>query len=751
MSVFRPRAPIWSNPPTAAEQAPCAPRPAVVSTVAAVAFGLGMGSAYAASARPVAVAPTPAVTRPCVAQTEAPQPFGGICLRAAVGGPYVAPTYTDTFTDTTGTALASHTPDMGGSWTQHSSYAGTLVISDANRVRCSSGNALYYYSDSPASPDYDVSIQINDLGGTTQVIGPAGRIDTAANTFYRAHYDPSTVQLSLVKVVAGSTTSLGTQSISGTTFRLTLSLRGESLYVYQDSTLRISKVDSSISAAGRMGIFASQSSANGSGVHGDDFSAGTALARTEPAGVVLARSEPPQPHPGWVFAYACEAPQPVTATPARPLLVSADSPRPYPGWVFAPEALPPAIPRTTVPAIVEIVSAEPPRPYPGWAFSQVNTTPPPLFGAPPRPLTARAEEPRPEAGRAWAPFVLPPQAALPHGAGVAMARQEPPQPYAGRVVSAIGPAPEPPPSTPAEEYLISAEAPRPYPGAVILSSVRYTVTANPATPRKSFIISAERPRPEDGRVYGAPDTLRKRPPRDTLSGLLYRVYRNDGRGGPIDYSTIVASTPGLTWTSSALVYPGVHKFGVRAYDQTSSLEERNVDAVIVLKLDGSGVDITSMPDPPTNLSGILKASGSVRLDWSYQLTDPLKLPTGFRVYYGLANPPISRSVAAQRGRPIDQRIGNRTVPGPDLGTAQPIIRSGGISVDLGTIRATVAYSRGVAFYTTTFSGLTDARSYTFVVRAYNASGEETNLLTTTLNADSTGPPNPYSLSGTTTS
>jgi hypothetical protein len=61
--------------------------------------------------------------------------------------------------------------------------------------------------------------------------------------------------------------------------------------------------------------------------------------------------------------------------------------------------------------------------------------------------------------------------------------------------------------------------------------------------------------------------------------------------------------------------------------------------------------------------------------------------------------------------------------------------------------ATVAYSNGVQFFTVKIPGLIDAVAYTFGVRAYNATGEETNTTMTTIIADSSGPAPVYNLVG----
>src|SRR5687767_8595963 len=119
----------------------------------------------------------------------------------------------DAFTDTAGVGLAAHTPTGGGTWTEHASdNAGNIVISDANRARSSSGNTtLFYHSGTPATAEYDVSsdIHVFTTAVTSHQPGIAGRIDTAAATYYAIRKTTSTTtQFQLIKNVAGSVTVL---------------------------------------------------------------------------------------------------------------------------------------------------------------------------------------------------------------------------------------------------------------------------------------------------------------------------------------------------------------------------------------------------------------------------------------------------------------------------------------------------------------------------------------------------------------
>ena len=73
----------------------------------------------------------------------------------------------DTFTDTNGTLITAHTPDIGGTWTLHgSSFAGSTPTIQSNRFQ--SGTSLYsnwYINTEPSSADYYVSAVIYNWTG----------------------------------------------------------------------------------------------------------------------------------------------------------------------------------------------------------------------------------------------------------------------------------------------------------------------------------------------------------------------------------------------------------------------------------------------------------------------------------------------------------------------------------------------------------------------------------------------------------
>jgi hypothetical protein len=181
-------------------------------------------------------------------------------------------------------------------------------------------------------------------------------------------------------------------------------------------------------------------------------------------------------------------------------------------------------------------------------------------------------------------------------------------------------------------------------------------------------------------------------------GIAYHVYANTGVGDPINYSVAIAVVDGLTWTSSALAYPGVWKFGVRAFNLATNQEEQNVDAVVKVVLNAAGADTSLVPPPPLGLSVHALAGSSMRVLWSCPCSDQNRLPTGFHVYLG------------QGGTP-----------------------------DYGSPIATVLYSSGrMGAFSTVVSGLSNG-AHAVAVRSFNSIGEEANTSTVTIQSNGMAP------------
>lgn len=169
----------------------------------------------------------------------------------------------DSFTDTGGTNLVSHTGETGATWTQHTNGNNPCRIA-ANRVRPTNASAisLIYTSGVPAAADYDVlsALYVASLPATTS-LGMVARQSTSANTGYHGDYSTGNGEWRIYKIVAGSSTVLVTSSATltvGQTYALRFTVRGTTLALYVDGTRVLSTTDSSISAAGRAALRTNQ-------------------------------------------------------------------------------------------------------------------------------------------------------------------------------------------------------------------------------------------------------------------------------------------------------------------------------------------------------------------------------------------------------------------------------------------------------------------------------------------------------------
>lgn len=186
--------------------------------------------------------------------------------------------------------------------------------------------------------------------------------------------------------------------------------------------------------------------------------------------------------------------------------------------------------------------------------------------------------------------------------------------------------------------------------------------------------------------------------------LVYQIFANDGAGGQVDYTTVVATVSSLSQAMSALALGSDTTFAVRAHNTVTGFTDKNVDAQARIILDGSGNDVTNRPLAPPHLRAMSQAGGSVAIEWLWPFNTRSKTPTGFHVYLGTSG-----------------------------------------TVNYGTVKATVPYIAGRPAYRAVITGLTDGTAYVAGVRAYNAIGEEPNTSSVSFTADATPPASVLSL------
>jgi hypothetical protein len=181
-------------------------------------------------------------------------------------------------------------------------------------------------------------------------------------------------------------------------------------------------------------------------------------------------------------------------------------------------------------------------------------------------------------------------------------------------------------------------------------------------------------------------------------GVVYRIYSNGGLGGGIDYGSPITEVSGLEWTSDALPAGSSFRFGVRAYDHVSGLQDENLDASVLLIIDADGRDATRVPRSPLGLRAVDQGGGRIRLEWTIVDASAANRATHFHVY-------LAQDAVTDFSSPI-------LVPASAL---------------RGDVVATEVHD------------LPEGRRHAAIVRAVNAHGEDGNMHAIHFTADRTPP------------
>lgn len=185
----------------------------------------------------------------------------------------------ESFAGTSGEALSDYNPDWVDS-------GGSFIISNGARLRlrgtAAGSNKSAYHSAVPPSADYSVRASVAPLSlVTNSSMGVMARRSTGADTCYFARLSVAS-GWQLYKRLAGVNSQLGSsvaQALTaGDTYAIELRVTGSTIEVYGagDPSPKISVTDTSITDAGRAGVFVSQSGSVGdsTGWHLDDLFAG---------------------------------------------------------------------------------------------------------------------------------------------------------------------------------------------------------------------------------------------------------------------------------------------------------------------------------------------------------------------------------------------------------------------------------------------------------------------------------------------
>ena len=605
---------------------------------------------------------------------------GGLQVSASPGPGGGGAIVFDSFTGANNSSLVTHTPDSGGSWILHPVYVdnaiGGVTVSLINNQATSytpSDPALVFHSQTPPSADYDVSATFNvDEGGGIQS-AICGRVSPTADTYYRANVSPgaywdgssSVMGVTLEKIVTGDWYVLSDAApYNGGV--LTLRMAGATISVLEGASVLISVTDSDIAGPGRAGMWWQYGSMfpDGSGpwAYIDNFTVPGAGGPSrlyvdyhtrQTAGVQSSGS-----------AFSVET---WIVTASGGVQSSGSSTH---GVIYKP-AYSGGI---EIAALVNYVAQSAGKPG-GGIQSSGSATPFKTLG-----YNASGGVQASGGVLFGNSYVMATSGGV-QSSGAATLRST----YVNAFTSGA-------------EVAGHAGPPNVYPyiatGGLQSSGATGAYAAFNWPVSGGVEISARAmASPLSGGVYTAsPSGGLQLSGHGNIPGVTYHIYANQGDGGPIDYDHMVGSTTQLQWTSFVLATPGVWKFGVRA--SQGGLEEKNVDAYVIIRLDGSGGDVTSLPASPLGLTATTMAAGAIRAAWDYPAG--VNKAVGFHVYIG------------------------------------------GTAPDYSTPVATVAASFR-RHYVSDILGLIDGQSYVIGVRAYNATGEEQNSAGASAIADATGP------------
>lgn len=174
----------------------------------------------------------------------------------------------DLFVGSNGTALTSHTPDIGGSWLKvTASPAGAWVLDGSGHLTNTNNQfTSYYVNGTPATGNYYVKAIMRASSLLINIDSfpfLAARMDSSAQTLYM--FGPSatsttTDSVQIYKQVSGGFTSLASAPytfVINTDYEVVIEVNGTTIKGYINGVQVLSVTDSSITATGFAGIIGS--------------------------------------------------------------------------------------------------------------------------------------------------------------------------------------------------------------------------------------------------------------------------------------------------------------------------------------------------------------------------------------------------------------------------------------------------------------------------------------------------------------
>jgi hypothetical protein len=169
----------------------------------------------------------------------------------------------DTFTDTAGIDITTHTGEKGASWAMHPLSTGAMKINGTGDSITGDGTGVFnlpqaYSSGIPLSPDYAVEAGFVFKSSINFDLAQIwSRLDPVSGDGYSFDYYRGTSNWRLQKRVGGVTTNIGSYAETpavGTTRIARMQISGTAYAIYIDGVLRLSGTDPDVTHAGRVGV-----------------------------------------------------------------------------------------------------------------------------------------------------------------------------------------------------------------------------------------------------------------------------------------------------------------------------------------------------------------------------------------------------------------------------------------------------------------------------------------------------------------
>jgi hypothetical protein len=159
----------------------------------------------------------------------------------------------DTFTDTNGTSLASHTMDVGAGWTIHS---GTWTVQSNHAESAKTDGILCTAAGGASNGTLTCDVMPTDNASNAFLAGLVFRYTDTSN-FWLVHLDSRLDVVTVFRNLAGSFTSQGTSTptmTSGVAYAVSVVLNGTSIGVTINGGNAINVTSSSHQSATRYGM-----------------------------------------------------------------------------------------------------------------------------------------------------------------------------------------------------------------------------------------------------------------------------------------------------------------------------------------------------------------------------------------------------------------------------------------------------------------------------------------------------------------